>query len=378
MEMSIPEKKESGNKRHHQKNPSKNNHCFIYSDEQIASMENILPKKKVENSEKLLHSKIKTQSGSNSKNNFNIFERFDTDYEANEDKNCRKSSMKDENHIPSKLTDFIMGLDSSRRMIHLSQQSKVKDGIKCKTPNLQQTSQDCSPDKEFLGKDDTKFSKKTYISRHSSKNNSIHFKSIEMNLEIITDKSDSAKNCKSQKSSHKKKLNVKSCAFSLSDLSKDSSVSNYRAKEKSSKFDLSEFSGKSNKNHSEIMRKNQQNEEISSNLGPATPQETFVKVAKFIPHQPKKPSNLKLNISRDHQKHFNLSGNTYNVHYNTIYNGDKPTQPQTPFGHNQFHRNAYNPSYPPRHQVPQYPQQYPPQYNTQYPPFMYPQYPRKL
>jgi hypothetical protein len=125
-----------------------------------------------------------------------------------------------------------------------------------------------------------------------------------------------------------KKLNVNSCVFSMNELSqKSNSIDSLKLSQKKNKnTNLSDFSCKS-KTSNKIMAKSklskvQDEEKIENQKQPQVLKETYIKVNKFDKNKSKNKKNtMKININTDPNKKIEMNGNTYNVHYNNIYNG---------------------------------------------------------
>lgn len=315
---------------------------------------------------KISKNQNKTSSSFNSKNTFNIFEKFDTHFEKNilsknntEDTLNNSSSqvfLKTEEEdqdlkFSPKLTKFIMNLHSSRKFIqnNNSKKNNRKDHYHSPTSKKSDSNKSLGKIKSYIGS-------KLNTSTHSrSSNNSNKVAQMKNYCQLSPDLNSSfiKKNNSSNKQNHfikspifyqnpesniskkksKKKLNSKSCSFSLNDLSgKADSIDSLKiSKRTNENSNLSEFSYKS-KTSTDIQSNKKpigihlRQESLKGNLDVI--KETYIKVNKFNPKSKNKKNKIEIKINSDQDKNVQMNGNTYNVHYNNIYNG--PPMPVNP------------------------------------------------
>ena len=328
-----------------------------YSKEHFKSLEHLneFEKKSKDLDSKQSIVKKKSSSSSNSRNNFNIFEKFDTDFnqKANFLMNSHKSNKNlvdsffnkcddnNEMNVPSKLTKFILSLNSSKQIIGIPNKdpgrgSKFEARSSDDTPNKDDYSNKNShmswKKKEFESKsinsnilsNKDKLSEFNFNSLERTRKKS-QFSKTSFNLDTPKKADSDLKEYFSPQKSGKKKLTSRSCAFSLSDLSKHSKSKNASIKNSNSRYKPNEV---------EMTPKSKTNQNLNSNIKiknividnandkqTEIPQEKYVKVNKFNKALDKSVTNMNIQINNKDQQNMSMKGNTYNVHYNNIYNG---------------------------------------------------------
>lgn len=310
-------------------------------------------------------SKKKSESSSNSCNNFNILEKFETNFVLKETDNdspnflkrsfSEKKNQQSEMNISAKLTNFIMSLNSSRRILHPT--SDKNKAAHCPVEPSQKTiaSRDLSTiARDPNGDGESRRSSQMGASQvdseqpdrgqvrqsPGSKQGSVQRSNANAKSSFCFDSPMSREKEGQQAAksrSHKNKLTIRSCAFSSSDLSrplrsKNSSVNTSAKANESEKEQLS-VGSKRSKTSTNLPTRIKINNVIFEQSKPEKkklfPSENYVKVSQFQ-QKPKRNEKTQMNISisNDFQPNIKIKGNGFNVHYNNIYNPHPA--PQTP------------------------------------------------